>query len=158
MEEKKRIRSKNILLNVDINKNSPRVFKRSFHSTNSLRYCFIVEAMNIIQLEGMQSTITQAIIDLQAQDFAADSVTKAVNFLLSKAKAVDITHADFWGFDIKILQAKGIYSEDALKEFQKMETHMNNNLNNTKYDFVLVRMIRNGDISIQAAELARKTN
>lgn len=113
------------------NNNSPRIFKRSFHSTKSLGYFdFILEALNIFALENMESIISQARIHLEAQDFSHNSVTKAVNFLLSDTKIGDKTHAEFWKFDISKLQGNGIQSEDALKEFQNLETRMKNNLDN----------------------------
>ena len=146
-------RSKNrILINiVGINNNSPRIFKRSFHSTKSLRYNFILETLNIFQLEDMQSIITQATIALQNNEFTGDSVTKAIDFLLSKAKAVDQTQAEGWGFDISKTQGNRIASQDTLTEFRNLETRMKYNLENTKYAHELAKSVKTNAITKEAA-------
>lgn len=131
MEEKKRRQSKNISL-VNINNNSPRVFKRSFHSTKSLRFFdFMHEAVTILQLETLQSIISTAVVHVQAQDYGDISVTRAINLLLSKPTgAGTTTQAATWDFDLSLLERKGIASKDVLKELKKVETNMDINLEN----------------------------
>ena len=63
----------------------------------------------------MESIITQATIHLQAQDFSDDSVKKAVNFLLSKTKVVDMTHAERWSFDISKINKLILELQKSLK-------------------------------------------
>ena len=106
----------------------------------------------------MEYLITDAVIHLQAQDFTHDAVTKAVRFLLSTTKSGDITHAQSWGFDTSLLGDNSIRSEDALKEFKRLEISMYNNLDNTKHGHELVKQVYNKSISEEALWLSQKAN
>ena len=154
-----------IISRVGINNNSPRISKRSFHSTNHLRFDFIIEMLNVMGLENMLVIITDAKVSLLAQDFSNPSITKAVarsrayyaplvNFLLSDTKIGTMTHAKFWNFDPSVFEGHRIQSEDVLKEFQKLETLMKNNLDNTKHAYYLAK----GGITGEAAHLSIMTN
>jgi hypothetical protein len=143
-----------IISRVGINNNSPRISKRSFHSTNHLRFDFIIEMMNVMGLENMLVIITDAKVSLLAHDFSNPSITKAVNFLLSDTKIGTMTHAKFWNFDPSVFEGHRIQSEDVLKEFQKLETLMKNNLDNTKHAYYLAKR----GITGEAARLSMMTN
>lgn len=140
---------------VGINNNSPRILKRYFHSTKSLRYDYITEMLNIVKLEDIQFIISQAVIHLQMQDFSDPSVTKAVNYLL-RYTVLNETYADFWRFDASLLEGNRIESEDALKEFKILETRMKNNLDNTKLYDELVQSTKRKSITKEAAMLILK--
>lgn len=110
--------------------------------------------LNVMALENMLVIITDAKVSLLAQDFSNPSITKAVNFLLSDTKIGTMTHAKFWNFDPSVFEGHRIQSEDVLKEFQKLETLMKNNLDNTKHAYYLAK----GGITGEAAHLSIMTN
>jgi hypothetical protein len=139
---------------VGINNNSPRISKRSFHSTNHLRVDFILDVLNIISLETMLNTITQAKESLEGHDFSNPSITKALDFLSSDTKKGNITHANLWGFNTNLLEGNQIQSEDGIKEFQKLERDMKNNLENTKHALDLAKR----GVTGEAAYLSKKAN
>lgn len=133
--------------------NSPRIFKRSFHSTKSLRFDFIVETMNIMTLTNMYMIINDATIHLQLMDFSHESVTAAIDFLKQATKSnPDMTQAEFWKFDISKIEGNGrIDSQGALNEFKRLDTRMNNNLDNTKLYAELWKKRYTNDISSNEA-------
>lgn len=157
-----KIQSNRILISkVGINNNSPTVFKRFFHTTNSLRggtYNMILETLNILQLQDIQFIISNAVIHLQMQDYNHESVTNAVQFLITKTKTVDTTQAECWGFNLDLLQRNGIESPEALEEFKKTEKHMQDNLYNINLHHQHVKDVRRELLTKEAATLARIAN
>jgi len=109
-------------------------------------------------MENMQFIITEAVRHLQMQEYSDPSVTNAVKLLLSKSKAVCEIQADIGGFDTSLLKGDRIESEDALKEFKRLETRINNKLDNTKLGNELAKSFYKGTISKEAVELILRTN
>lgn len=107
-----RILNNRILISkVGINNNSPRIFKRSFHSTKSLRIegidILIPTLLDSFALENLVHTITEGKKSLQAADFSNSNVTKAVDFLSSLTKKGTMTNAQFWDFRSGVLVTFG---------------------------------------------------
>lgn len=111
-----------------------------------------------MQLEDVQSLITQAIVHIQAGDFSHESVTNAVDYWLSKTKAVNITYAEFWGFDISKLPGEGVNPVDTENEFKRVAIVMDKNLHNSKLALELAKGVETKTITREAATLALRTN
>jgi hypothetical protein len=111
-----------------------------------------------MQLESVQFLIIQAIVHIQTGDFSHESVTNVVNYLLSKTKAVNITYAEFWGFDISKLPGEGVNLVDTVNEFKKTGIVMDKNLHNSKLALELAKDVETKTITREAVRLALRTN
>jgi hypothetical protein len=80
-------------------------------------------------------------------------VTAAIDFLKQATKSnPDMTQAEFWKFDISKIEGNGrIDSQGALNEFKRLDTRMNNNLDNTKLYAELWKKRYTNDISSNEA-------
>jgi hypothetical protein len=109
-----------------------------------------------MQLESVQFLIIQAIVHIQMGNFSHESVTNAVEYLLSKTKAVNITHAEFWGFDINKLPGEGVNPVDTENEFKKVAIVMDKNLHNSKLALELAKGVETKTITGEVAKLILK--
>ena len=157
-----------LISKVGINNNSPRIFKRSFHSTNSLffplpfleGYDFFIGTLDIIQLTDLKLIVTNAKISILAEDFSNPSITKVIEFLsgIHPRSNLNTINANIWGFDPNLLQGDKIRTPEFLAELSATERTMDKNLDNVRNLFELNKQLARGEITKAAYDLSLRTN
>lgn len=123
-------RSNRIISIVGINNNSPRISKRSFHSTRSLHAPIdtIYFSLQLMELIDVKEIVANVITALEGGDFTHAAVTKSVEFFSSLTKDGTMTCGQSWGFDPNLLASDQIQSSPTLTALKNLGVRMDANI------------------------------
>jgi hypothetical protein len=123
-------RSNRIISIVGINNNSPRISKRSFHSTRSRHAPFdtIHLSLQLLELIEVKDIVASTARALEVGDFTHPVITKLGEFFSSLTKDGTMTCGQSWGFDTNRLASGQIQSGPTLTAIRNLEVRMDANI------------------------------